>query len=676
MLHALWAATIPVLIHLLNRRRSVTVAFSNVALLQTLQQDRMRRVKVKQWILLALRTLLIVFLVLAFARPTIRQASFGSGHGETSAVMLLDRSLSMGHLVEGASQLDRAKQRAEEATKLFDAGDRLVLLPYDDRVDLSSYDDVDRVRLKVAGTESTFRGSNPISAVDAARRLLRESQSPNRELYIFSDLSAAGWSQVRDSYDGFEGTTVFVASPPGSVDVNVGIRSIRPAGLLLTLGEPAQLIAEVENYGASAVNELPVHVFVDDQRVGQRVIQLAAGERKRVSFRYTPDRGGARAFQVQIPEDDFAADNTRTSVVHIPDRLRVGVLGSERSLYYTLEALGSGTTGSLQVSVISPETSGSEAFNALDLIILCDAERLGRGEITAIRKRVSQGAGLLILMGEQLDVRLYNEQVLPSLCPATITGISGRRSDKARYAVFDGSGVDHPTLNGLVGSDLASPRFYLSYDVRPESGVRPLLSFSSGTPAILETEIGQGRVMLVTTYTDLNWSDLSITGFFAPFLHRTVRYLSTGAYGTDDVLVGERVARAVTSMGEREAVVQPPAGPVQTVWAQQLGSRAHWVIEEANLPGIWQVYAGERVVDRFAAQISPRESDRERIGDEALSALFPGADVVFVSPDDPFDEVVSGYRLGAELWRYFLFAALVCLAVELALMSGEIRERA
>ncbi len=72
VLYGLAAAALPLLMHLMNRRRSVTVAFSNVALLQALQQDRMRRVKAKQWAVLALRTLLLALLVLAFARPTVR----------------------------------------------------------------------------------------------------------------------------------------------------------------------------------------------------------------------------------------------------------------------------------------------------------------------------------------------------------------------------------------------------------------------------------------------------------------------------------------------------------------------------------------------------------------------------------------------------------------------------
>ena len=61
--------------------------------------------------------------------------------------------------------------------------------------------------------------------------------------------------------------------------------------------------------------------------------------------------------------------------------------------------------------------------------------------------------------------------------------------------------------------------------------------------------------------------------------------------------------------------------------------------------------------------------------DAAIVRLFPGADVVFVEPDEDLASVVAQHRYGSELWRYFLFAALICVAAELILMAGETRER-
>jgi hypothetical protein len=675
MLYGLWAAALPILIHLLNRRRSVTVSFSNVALLQTLQQDRMRRVRFKQWLLLVLRTLLTALLVLAFARPTVRESSFGGGQSESTAVLMLDQSLSMKYAVAGGSLMDHAKRRAVQAIAQLGEEDVVSLISFDDRALVSRGLTPDRIKFLIPGKDATNRVSSPVAAVDAARDLMRQSDTLNREVFVFSDLARVGWEKVRDPYDGFEGAVVYVVRPPLFVPENVGVRSVRPMGFFMTAGEPGLVGVEVENFGAVRVGELPVHAYVDDQRIGQKVISVEAGERKRLQFRYTPEKGGDRAFRVEIPDDALAEDNTRSTVVHIPDKLSVGLIGTAENRYYVNQALASGRGTTLEVLSVEPGSVGSDAYRSFDVLILCNVERLGRAEINAIRKSVSQGAGLMMLLGEGVDLRDYNERILPALCPLSLTGVSGRRDQQDRFVTFDPVTPDHPTLQGLVGGDKKSPRFFLSYRSQLSSGTQALLNFGDNSPALVEHKLGVGRTMTLLSDADLAWSDLAVSGFFAPFMHRVVRYLSTGSFGTDDVIVGRRVARPVRDPDARDAVVQPPAGPVQTVWAQQRGDRSYWMIEEVEIPGVWDVYSQERVVDRFAAQIRSEEGDLSPIEDAAIVRLFPGADVVFVEPDEDLASVVAQHRYGSELWRYFLFAALICVAAELILMAGETRER-
>ena len=148
LLHGLWAALLPLVIHLLNRRRTVTVAFSNVGLLQTLQHDRMRRIKVKQLMLLILRTLLIALLVLAFARPTLSGGSTQVGDAGTAAVILLDRSLSMQYRTAEGMAFARALRRVQALLAMFDERDEVRLALVDEGVE--EVDVVSPARLRLA----------------------------------------------------------------------------------------------------------------------------------------------------------------------------------------------------------------------------------------------------------------------------------------------------------------------------------------------------------------------------------------------------------------------------------------------------------------------------------------------------------------------------------------------
>ena len=96
-LYGLLAVSLPVLIHLLNRRKATRVQFSTLFFIRELQKKQMRRLKLRQLILLLLRALVIAMAVMAFARPTIRSSSFflGKANVRTAAAIVLDNSMSM-----------------------------------------------------------------------------------------------------------------------------------------------------------------------------------------------------------------------------------------------------------------------------------------------------------------------------------------------------------------------------------------------------------------------------------------------------------------------------------------------------------------------------------------------------------------------------------------------------
>ncbi|HEB83645.1 MAG TPA: hypothetical protein ENI92_01450, partial [Bacteroidetes bacterium] len=124
---ALWAglalAALPLLIHLLGRRRPRRQPFSTLEFLLRSQQRRMRSFRLRRWLLLALRTLAVAALALAFVRPAWRQAAT-AGTGRSDSVVLLDLSASMAARRAGGQPLARARAVLEEIFRAAVAGGR------------------------------------------------------------------------------------------------------------------------------------------------------------------------------------------------------------------------------------------------------------------------------------------------------------------------------------------------------------------------------------------------------------------------------------------------------------------------------------------------------------------------------------------------------------------------
>ncbi|MCB9089726.1 MAG: BatA domain-containing protein [Calditrichae bacterium] len=110
ILYALAAAAIPLLIHLLNRRKIKRIEFSTIQFLKRMEKKQMRNLRIRQLLLLLLRTVIILLLVTAFARPTLQHGAGGllAERSPIEAVIILDNSLSLNETRLTGSLLEKA----------------------------------------------------------------------------------------------------------------------------------------------------------------------------------------------------------------------------------------------------------------------------------------------------------------------------------------------------------------------------------------------------------------------------------------------------------------------------------------------------------------------------------------------------------------------------------------
>ncbi len=681
MLHALWAAALPVVIHLLNRRRPVTVRFSDVRRLEALQQDRMRRVKLKQILLLIVRTLLIILIALSFAQPTFRGAqSVGAGGGQTAGALLLDRSMSMRHRSGDASLFERARKRLLASLDLFDPRDEIALFLVDDRKTALPSEDRERLKARVKATQPTFRGTDLRSGIEAASEYLVRSTRLNRELFIFTDLSRNGWAGFSDSLSGLQGTSVFVVTERPSNLNNVGIRGVA-AAQILGPGDSGRLDVDLVNYSRSPRTGVPVDLFLGRRRIAQEVADLPGQGSERIRIRFSPEGSGAIPLRVETWEDDLTEDNTLTTILHLPGAVNVLLIGeAPEEMYYLEQALsaGSATQTGLSVRTIPPEVISETTLAGVDAILLCNVSSMARAPLGLLRRKVEGGAGLMVILGDRVDVRFYNDHLFPELFPASLVSISGRPGDSGRYESVQPSEWDHPLFRGLVErGTFVSPRFYAYCRLVLNGDARPLLAFPGGRPALAERALGKGRVLMFacSLRTDLIWTDLPLSGLFAPFVYRLARYLAVGRLGTTEYRVGESVEREAQSPPAKYAILRPPNGEARTIWPETRGGRAVWSLGEVEEPGLWEIYGDEDLIDRFAVQIPETEADLTPVSLSRLERLFPESRVRIVEKEEALADLVQATREGRALWRITLGGAFLLLCIELLMLRSEQRAR-
>jgi hypothetical protein len=672
LLHGLWAGLLPLMIHLLNRRRTVSVPFSNVALLQSLQHDRMKKVKLKQILLLILRSLILLLAALAFSGPTLKGTrADGTAGARTSAVILLDRSLSMRHRISGGTLFDRAKGIAREVLDLFDSRDDVSLHLFDDQTEAYNSRSVEHIQSRLEVAKPSYRGTILGSALVQAFDQLDASDLVNRELYIISDMSREGWLSVPDSLPRAAGLSIFAIPTRPSEVKNLGLVGASPVGQVLSAGRSSTLEVELANYGAAPLFEVPIEVYLDGRRIAQELLHFEPESRKRWHVKITPERGGQVPVVLQVGEDDFEPDNSLTSVLTVPDQIHVLVIGENAEDTYYIEkglsaALGKGEEILVQRS--EPSELSQNLLVSVDVVVMCNVSRLSRGQINLLQQRIKQGTGLLITLGEGIDMRHYNSELLPALLPTKLVSVVGNPGQNMTYHSFEQPLPSHPVLKNLKPQKaFKSPRFFAYYRVQSPESLGTVVAFKNGSAAILESVLGDGRVLMLPSSLeqDLSWTDLPVTGFFVPLLHQTIRYLAMGSFGHANYVVGTTLYRDIRGIQARVAHLQPPSGEPRTIWPEQRGARPVWPVGDLNEPGLWEIYANERLADRFAVHLPVTEVDLSPV--VGLEDHFEGANVYVVPEDAKVGDSVLETRMGRELWRSVLGVVLLLLAAEMLL---------
>ncbi len=689
MLFGLAAAALPLLVHLFNLRRPKTVDFSSLTFLQSLEKSTMQRVRVKQWLLLALRMLAIAALVLAFARPTLTGDLAGTvGSARTAWGIVVDNSLSMTLRDGQGGYLEQAKNLATGLTEPVDANDALFLLTTGRAASSTPtpYESRSALRDAIGAVEPQPGGATLARSVAEAADALQAADPINKEIYVFTD---AQQSTLADSLAASLPDNIGVTLVPVGTreHANVAVTDVQVTSRIVEVGQPVQMTATLVNYSSEPMNGYVASVFVQGERVAQATTTLEPGVETTVEFTATPQQRGWLVGAVEIEDDAFAYDNTRYFTLHVPrERELLVVRGEEQSTEYLDLALSPELVQgrlAFRATTIPESELAATSLGAYDAVALVGPASLSSGEVNTLARYVESGGGLLFFPSSRAQSSDYNA-LFEQLGGGTFSGFSGSIEGSRSIASFEQVDLEHPLFQGIFGpaqdpseAQVESPDIYFAMNYSPSGGAsQTLIELSNGFPFLHELRYGSGVALLSAVAPTPQWSDLPVRGLFIPLLYRSVYYLSAG-----ESVAGEQMT--VGRPGELRITGAPDAGPLRLIGPDGtehtpeqrnlFGAQLVQTSAALRTPGIYDVRVGEEIVRRVAFNIDPRESDpRAAAPEEAAQQLGAalGAEVRVLEASEtgsapPIAEALQQRRMGTEIWNVFLLLALGFLVAEM-----------
>ena len=681
VLLGLAAAAIPILIHLFNFRKPRRVDFSSLAFLKELQKSTMRRVRIKQWLLLALRTLAIACLVLAFARPTVQStwATVFGGRAETSTALVVDNSLSMSVRDAQGELMTQAKELASAVLESAEVGDELFVVGVgaDGTGRPAPFQNPGPALDAVAELEPQPGAGVTGDAVGRAFALLEGAENLGREVLVVSDLQA---STFLDS--------TRIPAPPGvrvtllpvgeRRHANVAVTEARVLSRIVEAGQPARVEATLVNYGTDAVEDYVASLYLDGERVAQAAADLEPDVPATVTFTATPQRRGWLRGEVRTEPDEFEWDNTRYLTLHVPETRRVLLVegAGQRADLLTL-ALGlGGEQTRFDVATVPESALAAQDLDRFDVVGLVGPEDLASGERAALARFVQSGGGLLVFPSERAEAADY-DALFAALGGGRLGAAVGRLGGASPVAQFGRIDLEHPLFEGVFEQTdgeprVESPEIAFARPYLPGAGdENTLVRLSSGPPFLQEIRSGQGTALVFAVAPDPRWSDFPVRGLFVPLLYRAVYDLAADADAGEALTVRQTGALRVSGASEGLRLVGPSTEFVPEQRSVPGGVLLE-IDENVREPGVYDVMDGERLVRRVAFNPDARESDLAVLAPEEARqrlAEATGADVRVLDAAGgrgiAAAEQIAEERTGVELWNVFLLLALVFLVAEM-----------
>jgi hypothetical protein len=659
---ALAGLAIPVLLHLTQREKKQIVRFPSLMFVRRIPYQSVRRRKIQNWLLLAVRMTALALVILAFTRPLLNRSNVPTG-GATAreVVILLDTSYSMGF----GDRWARAQAAARDEIAKLTASDRGSVVLFGSGADIQLRSTAERSRLQATVDSATPSPSSTrfSPALKVAGSILGESTLPKREVVIISDFQRGGWRGEEGAKlpEGATLTPIPIQDPADKPNLSVtGVTFARSS-----FSDQQRLVvtAGVTNRSEQAANGSSLRLEVGGLAIATKPVSVEPGSSASVVFDAFTVSGRNTRASVRLSDDALATDNTFNFVVSPIQPVHITVVdrGNATSALYLNRVLSIGETPKFETVFRQADALSDEDLRRSAVIVLNDVE-VSAAFAKRLARYVEQGGGMFVSTGP----RARWPQEVDTL-PATIgPPVDRTRGDAARVGALE---YGHPVFEPFRAprsGDFSSIPVYGYRNVTAAMGAQVLARFDAGTPAVIERRVGRGRVLLWASTLDVSWSDLPTKPVFLPFIHQAVRHLAGYTEPEPWLTVGQVLnASAVAARGPAaQRVVLTPSGrrlPLDDEGTDVL---------ELTEQGFYEIRGDANQADAIvAANVDPAEADLTPMDPREITAAAVDAGSGSGGAQSGVPLTPEAREKNQRLWWYLLVAGILLLGADTLLSN-------
>jgi hypothetical protein len=722
LLVGLFGAAVPVVIHLLNRRRDPVVDWGAMQFLD-LGHRAQRKLRITELLLMLARMGLLAIVALALARPyCVGSGAKVVGALSTAApardvVIVVDVSASMNRrlgAVDGEDRPPTPRSLTVDAARQFVAelqpGDSVALLLAGDRVravvDPPSFDHakVDAALLALASRPERAQSSDLPAALAEAFRVLERTQNPAREVLVFTDGQRFAWrpgeptrwALVRELHRRVPVAPRVWAMPLGtgvpSEVPNGSVGTLKVSRALVTPGAPLIVSTDIKNAGPGSLTR-SADLLINGRPVPgstQVVGPIPPGGRIPLAFRTTLPNPGSHLVTVKLTgQDDALADDDEASVAvtaaaALPVLLVDGEpgrepLSGETDFLRAALAPIDDDTPQIKATVTTLDQFKPTSLEGQSVLMLANVARLNSDQAAAISRFVEAGGGMLLAPGDRTDAAYFSSLAcIPAALGERIGDFSARKPvAHPAPATFTGP-VLSPFAQGNTPA-LGEADLFAYNKLVPLTGAFVSARLDTGEPWAVQSSQGKGRVLVLAGPLDGEGGTLPANPDFVPLVHEWAFHLADGseprAVKPGEPLLFDLVPAPAPNVAKLP--LSTPGGTEARAVVTRASGLARARFDDTAEAGVYRLSLPEPAGGYAYATVEAdsRESDLEALAPAEAAKLAEGWPFS-IEPDTTrlaAKMIGTGQAARRELWRSLILAALGGLCIEIYLTRRLVR---
>jgi len=702
ILIALSAVSIPILIHLLNLRKLRKVEFSTLMFLKEIQKSKMRRIKLKQILLLLLRIFTIIFLVLSFARPVYEgYAGNSDARARSTVLIFIDDSFSMNARDNRGLYLDHAKESVKKILESHKESDEMYLIPSSKitfKEKLILFDNFKEILDSLNKLKYSLKPASISEMLNLSNEMLGDSKNPVKEIFIISDFQKNNFNMRTVASEEFinvkdNSVNTYLIDIGGREVNNLSIDSFAVVSKILEKDKDIKIKINLNNYSQYNVTNKTINLYVGNELKGEKAVDVSSFGKKEIDFIFNPAKTGSVTGYLELVRGEFAddeiiQDNKYYFTVYIPERFNISFI-EENSFDFNFINLAFKTaseflTDSIQrksgLFNISYEKNITDKIFGSNVVFISNKKSFTDNEANILKDFISNGGGVFMFLGSNIDIYNYNNTILNKLNSLKIDKLNTDKEVNSNLR-FDKVDFEHPVLSEVFRNknlnltsdkfNIETPKINSYYDLLISGNANPVITLSNSKPFLVETKISKGKIIISSVPATNDLSDFPLKTIFVPLIIRSVYYLGNNFEYQKEYIVGNQNLIAVRGLKNISLITTPSKIKSELKIAFTDSVENFLLLPYSELTS----EAGEYILEdtlgskyNFSMNVNPLESNPSKMNKEELKKYFNDIGIEKIKIMENKDDInitINESRSGIGLWKYFLIGALLFLAAEL-----------